>query len=281
MSFRHETFCAEYLCGLEFRNAPPPSIDKVRYLFLFLWMQDTLSTLRQALAKPGLAETPLVIPLGHAPIDQTLGGGLRAGACHEVYAAAGHEVAATGFAAGLALRLAGAKQLLWIGQEFSHGEYGYPCPTGLIELGLDPARLLALSVAKPQDALRAAGDALTCASLGAVIIEIVGSPKVFDLTASRRLVLAAAQHAVSVILLRFGTEPEASAAETRWLVKAASSAQPDWGQPIFDVSLIRNKNGPMGQWVLAWSCDHGRFENQTAAVGAVFCAPADRPAEAA
>jgi len=266
-----------------------PPIDKVLYLFLRSFMQasspvsEKISVLRHALAKPVLAEAPALVTLGHDLIDQTLGGGLRRGTCHEVYAAAGHETAATGFATGLAARLAQGKQILWIGQEFAWMEYGLPSPTGLLELGLDPSRLISVAVGQAQDALRAAGDALTCSSLGAVIIEITGSPKVFDLTASRRLVLACAQNSVPAILLRFGAAPQASAAETRWLIKPAPSpaGEDGWGKPVFDVSLIRNRNGRMGQWVFSWSCDDGCFENETAAVGAVVSAPANRQAEAA
>jgi len=244
-------------------------------------MHTQISTLRAAMAKPALASAPPLVSLGPAELDQVLGGGLRAGACHEVYAAKGHETAATGFAIGLATRLSEGKQLLWIGQDFAYSEYGHLCPSGLMELGLDPSRLLALSVANAQEALRAAGDALTCASLGAVVVEMSGNPKLLDLTASRRLVLASAQTSVPTLLLRFGATPEASAAETRWLIKAAVSATAPWGQPIFDASLIRNKNGRMGQWVLSWSCDHGCFEIQTADSGAVVPTPADRSAEAA
>ena len=74
------------------------------------------------------------------------------------------------------------------------------------------------------DALRAANDALSCAALGAVVIEIPGRPKILDLMASRRLTLACAQKTVTAFLLRFNAEPEASTAETRWLVRAAAFA---------------------------------------------------------
>jgi protein ImuA len=217
------------------------------------------------------------------PADRALKGGFRRGALHEVFAQSGHEAAATGFAAGLAVRLAQDRQVLWIGQDFVVRELGAVCPTGFFEFGLDPSRLIFLAVAQAQDALRAGHDALGCASLGAVIIEIMGNPKALDLTASRRLVLASAQSAVPAILLRFGAEPQASAAETRWLVGAASSAPAfeSWGQPVFDVSLIRNRKGGTGQWVFAWSCDHGCFADASAVAGAMVPAPADRQAEAA
>jgi protein ImuA len=242
-----------------------------------------LSLLRSALAKPALPKAKHFVRLGHDPVDHALKGGLRRGAFHEVFAYSGHEAAATGFAVGLAARLAQDRQILWIGEKFAWQEYGVPCPTGLFELDVDPSQIMFLSVTQAQDALRAAGDALTCASLGTVIIEITGNPKILDLTASRRLVLACAQNSVPAILLRFCAVLQTSAAETRWAVKAAPSAAEadNWGHPTFDVSLIRNRNGRTGQWVFAWSCDDGRIENAKAAFGAVVPTPANRPAEAA
>lgn len=242
-----------------------------------------LSLLRSAIAKPALPTANHVVRLGHAPVDQALNGGLRRGAYHEVFACAGHEAAATGFVAGLVIRLAEGRKILWIGENFVWQEHGLPCPTGILELGLDPSQLMFLSVSQTQQALRAAGDALTCASLGTVVVEITGNPKILDLTASRRLVLACAQNSVPAILLRFGAVPQASAAETRWSVKAAASAAEDdyWGQPIFDVSLTRNRNGRTGHWMFAWSCDDGQFENAKAVFSTVVPAPANRPAEAA
>jgi len=223
------------------------------------------------------------LALGFAPSDAELKGGVRRGSLHEVYARPGHEVSAAGFAAGLALRLSEGKPLLWIGQSFATQEHGGLCPTGLFEFGLDPSKLILLAVAHAEDALRAAGDALTCGALGAVIIEVIGQPKILDLTASRRLVLACEKQGVPALLLRFGAAPQTSASETRWLVQAASSsfAGENWGQPVFDVSLVRNRSGRLGQWVFAWSCDDGRFAERKTPSGAVVSAPPDRQAEAA
>jgi protein ImuA len=242
-----------------------------------------LSLLRSALMKPSLPAEKRFIKFGHVPVDQALRGGLRRGALHEVFACAGHEAAATGFVVGLAARLAEEKQILWIGEKFVWQEHGMPYPKGVFEFGLNPSQIMFLSVAHAQDALRAAGDALTCASLGIVIIEIIGNPKILDLTTSRRLVLACAQNSVPAILLRFGAGVQNSAAETRWTIKAAPSAiaTDQWGHPTFDASLIRNRNGQTGQWVFAWSCDDGNFESAKAAFGLVVSAPANRPAEAA
>ena len=227
---------------------------------------ENLTTLKAFLDKPEFEHPSIRTPLGHREADLCLKGGLQHGVLHEVFAVVGHEASATGFAAGLAARVAADKHALWIRQDFSAHEFGELSPTGLLELGLDPARLLLLSVANASDALRAANDALSCAALGTVVIEILGRPKILDLVASRRLTLAAAQKSVTVLLLRFGAEPDTSTAETRWLVRAAASPtqNEDWGYPAFEVDLVRNRHGKTGRWFMEWNCDGRIFQSSTA-----------------
>jgi protein ImuA len=245
-----------------------------------------LAVLRASLSQHGF-ERPTaerIAPLGYPAADACLKGGLARGALHEVFAgAAGHEAAASGFALALAARvLSKHKWLLWIRQDFSALEAGEIHGGGLLELGLDPARVLMLRVADAEGALRAAGDALDCKGLGAVVIEPWGEPRIFDLVASRRLTLAASKHNVTAILLRMNAEPAPSAAETRWLIHAAASPpddEDDWGKPLFDAELARNRHGPLGRWVMEWDCDDRVFKKTHRRV--VAAAPADRPAQAA
>ena len=241
----------------------------------------TIAALRASLARPGLEQAAVRLPLGHATADLCLKGGLERGALHEVFAGPGHEAAATGFTAGLAARVAARKRLLWIRQDFSALEFGELSATGFLEFGIDPERLLLLCVADAAGALRAAHDALSCAALGAVVIEIAGRPKILDLMASRRLTLASAQKTVTTFLLRFNAEPQASTAETRWLVRAAASPTQaeNWGHPVFKAGLVRNRHGRTGEWVMEWSCDEGLFKETDR--GAVVSAPSDRPVAAA
>jgi protein ImuA len=242
---------------------------------------EQIARLRASLAKPELPSKDESAPLGFAPADACLKGGLKRGACHEVFAHAGHETAATGFAAGLCARVAGRKPILWIRQDYCALEFGELAATGLLEFGLDPARFLLLRTAHAEDALKAALDALTCAELGAVAIELAREPKVLDLTASRRLTLAAAQKNVTAVLLRFAAAPDASSAETRWRIRghASSYKQEDWGQPVFEAELVRNRHGGTGRWVMEWNCDETVF--RAADRGAVVPAPFDRQAAAA
>jgi len=223
-----------------------------------------IDALRQAVASLDNSAASVQPPvlMGFSWVDQILKGGLRKGALHEIYAARpGDEAAATGFAAGLAAKLMGRRPLLWIRQNFSALENGELSATGFLELGLDPDRIYLLRVHDANDALRAASDALSCAGMGAVVIELRGEAKVLDLVASRKLTLGAAQKGVSAILLRFNAKPEASTAETRWRISARASDENDnnWGQPGFRAELVRNRRGSLGAWDMEWSCDDGLF----------------------
>ncbi len=219
-----------------------------------------LARLRASLAKAQLPSQEESVSLGHGPADACLKGGLRRGACHEVFAPPGHETAATGFTAGLCARFAMRKPILWIRQDYCALEFGELAATGLLELGIDPSRLLLLRVGHAEG--RASGS-LGCAHLrgaGRGGHRAFGRARILDLTASRRLTLAAAQTNVAVLLLRFAARPDASSAETRWVIRGMPSRRDaDWGQPIFEAELVRNRHGGTGRWVMEWSCDDGLF----------------------
>jgi protein ImuA len=238
---------------------------------------EDLTTLKAFLDKPRLEEAPIRTPLDHGEADLYLKGGIQHGVLHEVFSAIGYETAATGFVAGLATRVTADRHWLWIRQDFSAHEFGELSPTGLMELGLDPGRMILLCARNANDGLRAANDALSCAVLGAVVIEITGNPKILDLTASRRLTLAATQKSVTAFLLRLGAQPEASTAETRWLVRGSASQtqNEDWGCPTFEVDLVRNRHGKTGHWFMEWNCDERVFQNATADHGTMVSAAAN------
>ncbi len=226
---------------------------------------ENLAALRRFLT-PRMADDRPRVPLGHVGADAATGG-LALGAVHEVYAARpGDAAAATGFAAALATRAnVQAGWLFWIRQDFSALEHGEIHAAGLCELGIDPSRVLMLKVADIADALKAAGDVLACRSIGTAIVETMGDSKLLDLTASRRLMLAAAEKGVTAIVLRLGAEPLPSAAETRWIVHAGVSPPPkeqwgeEWGALVFEAELARNRHGAGGQWVMEWRCDERSF----------------------
>ncbi len=185
------------------------------------------------------------VPLGNAAVDGVLGGGLRPGALHEVFA---RGWSAGGFAVLLALLAAGTKPLFWVRPDYEAMEYGALSPGGLLELGGDPRQLVMVRTRGSADALSAAGDILACPHVGALLLELEGAPKCLDLVASRRLVLAAEESGVTAMMLRAGAMPEPSAALTRWQVASAPSSplDDDWGNPVFDAQLVRHRAGRAG-----------------------------------
>lgn len=233
-----------------------------------------LAELRHFMARYGLPADRAPIPLGAVAVDTLLGGGLRAGALHEVLA---QGWSGGGFAAVLATLAAGRKPVFWVRPDYEAREYGALSPTGLAELGGDPGRLIVVRTRNAADALAAAGDILACPHAGAVLLEIHGYPKCLDLVASRRLAFAAGESGVTPILLRNSAAEEPSAALTRWQVKSAPSAaaDDDWGKPVFDASLIRHRAGGLGRFLLKWNCEDAAFD--TADHGSVAAAPAHRP----
>ncbi|WP_249780715.1 DNA repair protein [Bradyrhizobium sp. dw_78] len=225
------------------------------------------------------------IALGHAGADAMLQGGLAKGAVHEVFAAGHQSAAATGFIAGLAGRVSSRRPLVWVRHDFSELESGALSMNGLAELGLDPRRLVGVYAADVDTALRTTADALACDAVGAVVLDVWGEAKQFDLVASRKLTLAAQASGVTCLVLRAAATPQPSTAETRWIVRAAHSppAAPwsVWGAPVFDVELVRNRHGLVGRWIMDWKCDECLFSEPTAYPQPVAAAPAHRPDSAA
>jgi protein ImuA len=234
-----------------------------------------LAELRHSLARYGLPPERNPLPTGHPQADAVLGGGLRPGSLHEVFAKGW---CAGGFAALLALLAAGSKPLFWIRPDYEAMEYGAVSPNGLLELGGDPRQLILVRTRNAADALSAASDVLACPHVGALLLEIEGMPKCLDLVASRRLALAAGENGVTVFLLRNGAEADPSAALTRWQVTNAPSraSDDDWGNPVFDAHLTRHRAGGLGNFLMKWNLQDARFE--TADTGAVVRTPAMRPA---
>ncbi|CAN5130248.1 hypothetical protein BH10PSE13_BH10PSE13_20590 [soil metagenome] len=204
---------------------------------------------------------------GHQGIDATLGGGLARGRLHDVFA--GEEDCGSG--AGVAALLclcAGAgesRPFLWLRTEAAQKKMGRLHATGLGELGIDPATLLLALVPDEAALLHAAAEATRCAGLGALLIECWGPMRRLDLTASRRLMLAAEASGVTVLLLRIAAEPQPGAADTRWRVTPAPSIALEAdapGAPMFDLELLRRRVGPpAGPWRVEWDRDRACFRD--------------------
>ena len=246
----------------------------------------TLAALRGRLAALGGQAAPppdaARIALGAAAVDAALDGGLARGAVHEIFAARPADAAAAaGFAVALAVRAAAAKPIVWVRQDFLDAETGRVHAPGLADLGLDPGRVLLVRAKDVAALLRAAGEALRCAALGAVLMEPWGASPLLDLTASRRLGLAAEESGVPALLLRAAAAPAPSAAATRWRAAAAPSLPLEAGapgHPAFDIVLERRRGGAEGgPWAVEWNRELGVFRERPALSGAVVSLPAGRP----
>ena len=212
-------------------------------------------------SKPGR-----VLPLGDPALDARLpGGGLPLGRWHELTGEgpeAEDPAAVTGFAARLAAALSagdgdrGGGETVWV---LRRDDLYAP---GLAGLGLDPARLLFVTVRRDAEALAAAEDALRAAGIAAVAAEV----EALDLVAGRRLQLACERTGATGLILRrrralragakaASERPEATAAATRWKIAPAPS-QPErpgftgLGPPRWRVELERCRGGRPGTWIV-------------------------------
>jgi protein ImuA len=252
--------------------------------------QNTLARLRQSLAcidarQWAGTDEPERFMLGVEMIDAALGGGLQRRAVHEVFATAMVDSgAACGFGLGLALRMAATategRPIVWVQQAMAARQHGLLNPNGLIEFGASPSLLL-IEARDALQALRAAHEAVRCAALGAVVMELWGPARALGLAESRRLSLAAAGSGVGLVMLHLDAGPQPSAAFSRWSVAAAPSVAMEAaapGHPCFDLTLLRHRGGlESGRWRVEWNRDELVFR-QPALSGAVVSFPSHRPA---
>ncbi len=215
------------------------------------------------------------LPLGAAEIDDALPwGGLPLGRLHAVESGDIGGGAAAGFCAALLGRAArgdaAARPLLWCGAAPEiHGP-------GLAAFGLPLARLVVVRTRRPREVLWAMEEALRSRRVAAVLGEVAA----LDLTAGRRLQLAAAAGGGLALLLSHGAGRDRAAtgaAVTRWRLAAAPSdpapgprGMDGVGRARWRVDLVRCRGGRPRQWMVEWNEQTHGF--------AVAAALADRPA---
>lgn len=240
-------------------------------------MPDTLAALRQKITALEGGDAPArdsLFELGLEAVDAHLGGGLARGAVHEVYAGAfGDLVAASGFAAALAVRASGDdrseddRPVVWVRHRMAGMESGRIDPHGLLHFGVDPDRLIVVDTRDVTEGLRAGREALGCGGLGAVIMDLWGPSPAMDLVATRRLMRAAVEAGGTGFLLRGHGAATPSAARSRWRVRAAPSAPLPAnapGQPCFDIELERHRMGLRpARWRMEWDRDTRSFRDGT------------------
>ncbi len=197
----------------------------------------------RAMETQGFRRRP-VLPFGMQALDSRLAnGGLRLDALHEIAAASSdmaEDCAATLFMAGIAARAWGP--VLWV---VRRRDLFAP---GLSQVGLDHKRLIYAEARDDAELLAVMEEGLRHRGLGAVIGEV----KRADMTASRRLQLAAEGGRTIALLMRRhareGSDPlgATSAAVTRWRVGCAPSTPlpvEGVGRARWQLALVRQKGG--------------------------------------
>jgi protein ImuA len=201
--------------------------------------------------------------------------GLDRGWLHEIHAEEDDQAAALAFA----LASAGG-ETLFVARRSSGRFSALLCGDGLAMLGVAPAQPVIVETEDDLELLRAGLDAARCPGVGTVLLETRGRLAGYDLTASRRLALAAERTRARVIVLRIDAQPRPSAARTRWSVASAPSipleaGAPGW--PAIEVEVLRRRDGPAGgRWRLEWDVQSGAFReagHETAIPGTVVALP--------
>jgi protein ImuA len=193
------------------------------------------------------------VSLGAPDLDGHLPwGGLPRAVLHEVAGEGADReegAAAAGFASLWLARLQDAGPVLWIVRAGSRAAIDLHAH-GLHQRQLDPKRLILVAARRDDEALWAMEEGLKAKSLGAVLGEV----EKLDLTASRRLQLAAETGGVTAFVLRRWRLMERAArdaaqpiaAVTRWRV----TALPTENEIRWQVDLARCRGGRPNRWIM-------------------------------
>ncbi|MGX6646609.1 hypothetical protein ACWCOP_01550 [Maricaulaceae bacterium MS644] len=170
--------------------------------------------------------------------------------------------AAYAFAVRWLAGLPGDRLLVWVrASGESRLDFGAPCPDGLRQAGLDPARLMRVDARPGADALWAMEEALKA---GALVFGEAGAARGYDLTASRRLHAAAKAKGGQILVARAHDADGTSAALTRWRIAASPGAPAPWrgagglqglGSQKLIAVLERRRGGAPDRFELEWEDD--------------------------
>lgn len=190
------------------------------------------------------------------------GPGLAAGVLHELAASHTDRPAAFGFLFTLTAAVLAEHKgpAVFIASGRALADFGLPYGHGLVQIGLDPSRLILVETGKDKDALWAIEEVLRSPARPAMVTGALEGG--LDLTPSRRLNLAAAVHGTSLVVLRGTKATGTSAAATRWRIASAPAARNRFGvytHPRWMVTLERCRNGRTGEWLIEWNNAAYRF----------------------
>lgn len=184
-------------------------------------------------------------------------------AVHEFIAGTAENRAATcGFIAGmLSANMSRRGVIIWIGSKLQ------VYPHAFQSFGIDPGKIIFVSLEKEKDVLWAIEESLKTEGLSAVVGEVYGLS--FDI--SRRLQLAVEKsHITGFIINRNTRSVNATACVSRWRVSAlpseAYNEMPGIGFPRWNVELLKVRNGRTGRWQVEWNSGKFRFIPKTKAI---------------
>lgn len=187
--------------------------------------------------------------LGLGPLENAFPNGVfPAASIHEMVCASGEQAAATGgFVTGILSALMQQGGIcVWIGR--SRRLFA----PALAAFGVQPHKVIFISLLKDKDTLWVMEEALKCPGLSAVVCEL-GE---MDFKQSRRFQLAVEHSRVTGFVLRNASAKLSSTAcAARWQVKSLPSTDlgiPGLGFLRWQVDLLKVRNGHTGSWVLEW-----------------------------
>jgi protein ImuA len=176
------------------------------------------------------------------------------GTIHEFLSQQPEDTAASeGFIAGLIAKLMeSGSPCLWISRNRKL------FPPAMQTFGVDPQQIIFIDLYDEKRILWVMEESLKCEGLAAVI---AGLPDI-DFSQSQRLQLAVEKSRVTGMLLR--KQPKrslsATACTVRWQVKPLPTELleelPGVGNPRWEVSLLKVRNGQTGSFQIEWAEDH-------------------------
>lgn len=169
-------------------------------------------------------------------------GGLPVGCIHEVKGAS--LASALAFSSILSARIAGDQgNIVYIAPDRSL------YPLGLLPYGMRLDQVLLVSVRRSQNLSWAVMEALRCSQVRAVMTVLNGA----ELTASRRLQLAAESSGATGFLLGHVTSAPIAAPITRWKVSShVGKPEQRFDEPAWTLDLLYCRGGRPGSWTIEW-----------------------------
>ncbi|MCW3464940.1 ImuA family protein [Chitinophaga nivalis] len=180
---------------------------------------------------------------------------------HEFISHTSETAAATlGFMAGLLSRIMkGPEMAVWV------GAHRMLFPPALQTFCIVPDRIIFIDLVTEKEMLWVVEECLKCNALAAVVGEIPDVPPI----ALRRLQLAIEKSGVPCLLHRHRPRSvENTVCTTRWMISPMASLReaglPGVGDPQWQVSLLKVRNGKPGNWPITWDgqqFQHGGSES--------------------